>query len=117
MSLRRAITAKCSEAQNMSPRGPIIHLYSIRTHRGSGGEGSDSADNPLALKGYRRALATPSTPADTASTRSATRIRLSCEHSAGSSKWLHTPRDIPATTDFVRSWRLRTVAKQPIGLN
>ena len=114
----RGTTVRGSQAaHNMSLRGAIIHLYSIRTHRGSGGEGGASADNRLALNGYLWAFATPNTPADTASTKSAIRIRLSCDRSTGSSKWLHTPHDIPATTDPARSCRLRAVAKQPIGLN
>jgi hypothetical protein len=91
----------------MSLRGAIIHLYSIRTHRGSGGEGGASTDNRLELNGYLRAFATPSTPADTASTNSATRIRLSCDRSIGSTKWLHTSLGIPAITDPARSRRLR----------
>ena len=96
-----------SKSHCMSLRGAMIHLYSIRTHRGSGGDGGDSAANPLALKGYRRALATPSTPADTASTNSADLMRLSCDRGIGSTKWLHTSLGIPAITDPARSRRLR----------
>ena len=73
------------------------------THRGSGGDGGDSADNALALKGYRRALATPSAPARTVKRSSATPMRLSCDRGVASTKWLHTSLGLPAITDHARS--------------
>src|SRR6516165_11770438 len=82
------------------------------------GDGGDWAENPLALKGSRRALATPSAPARTVKTSTATPIRLSCDRGVASTKWLHTSLGLPAITDHARCCSAaQSVAKQPRGLS